>query len=148
MKKLKKLILLWLLAISVLTPTLMWAGVYSVRLPEPPTEPPTKIERFAHAIAKAEGFYRKGTIPNRYFNPGDLKSKPGIAITGPETNWQSWSYCVYQRRGWMDCPTRIHTQDRGRPLPSLFSRCYILAGLSYVCRALASMGKASIQRIE
>src|SRR5208282_6908237 len=46
----------------------VWAGVYSVRIPKPPTEPSTKIERFAHAIARAEGFYRKGTIPNRYHN--------------------------------------------------------------------------------
>jgi hypothetical protein len=82
MKKLKKLILLWLLAISVLTPTLMWAGVYSVRIPEPPTEPSTKIEQFAHAIARAEGFYRKGTIPNRYHNPGDLKAVKGFTYPG------------------------------------------------------------------
>jgi len=27
----------------------------------------------AEAIAKAEGFYQRGTIPNRYHNPGDIK---------------------------------------------------------------------------
>ena len=39
---------------------------------------PVKLDRLCHAIAKAEGFYIKGTIPNRYANPGDLKSRPGI----------------------------------------------------------------------
>ena len=34
---------------------------------------PTKVDMFAHAIAKAEGYYTAGTIPNRCFNPGDLK---------------------------------------------------------------------------
>ena len=32
-----------------------------------------KVETFAHAIARTEGFYMKGSIPNRYHNPGDLK---------------------------------------------------------------------------
>jgi hypothetical protein len=32
-----------------------------------------KVEQFAHAIARIEGFYQHGTIPNRYHNPGDLK---------------------------------------------------------------------------
>jgi hypothetical protein len=32
-----------------------------------------RVETFAHAIARTEGFYIKGTIPNRYHNPGDLK---------------------------------------------------------------------------
>ena len=31
------------------------------------------IDRLAVAIAKAEGFYRQGTIPNRSRNPGDIK---------------------------------------------------------------------------
>lgn len=33
-----------------------------------------KLDKLCHAIAKAEGFYIKGTIPNRYANPGDLKA--------------------------------------------------------------------------
>jgi hypothetical protein len=33
----------------------------------------SKVQDFAHAIAKAEGFYNRGTIPARYHNPGDLK---------------------------------------------------------------------------
>ena len=32
-----------------------------------------KVEQFAHAIARTEGYYVHGSIPNRCFNPGDLK---------------------------------------------------------------------------
>ena len=68
------LMLLWLL----ITP-LVWAGVYSVRMQERPL---SNVERFAHAIARAEGFYRRGTIPNRYHNCGDLKSVRGFTYPG------------------------------------------------------------------
>ena len=33
-----------------------------------------KTQQLAFAIAKAEGFYLKGSIPNRCANPGDLKA--------------------------------------------------------------------------
>ena len=32
-----------------------------------------KVEQFAHAIARTEGYYVHGSIPNRCNNPGDLK---------------------------------------------------------------------------
>jgi hypothetical protein len=38
-----------------------------------------KLDTLCHAIAQAEGFGRKGVIPTRYHNPGDLKSRPGLA---------------------------------------------------------------------
>jgi hypothetical protein len=38
-----------------------------------PTTYPEPIKRFAQAIAKAEGFYVAGSIPQRANNPGDLK---------------------------------------------------------------------------
>ena len=68
------MLLLWLL----MTP-LLWAGVYPVRMPE---QPLTKVERLAHAIAKAEGFYVKGSIPNRYHNVGDIKAVKGFKYEG------------------------------------------------------------------
>lgn len=40
-----------------------------------------KIEDFATAIARAEGFYVNGSIPDRAHNPGDLKS-PGWTYPG------------------------------------------------------------------
>ena len=39
---------------------------------------PVKLDKLCHAIAQAEGFYKKGTIPNRYHNAGDLKSRTGL----------------------------------------------------------------------
>ena len=33
-----------------------------------------KLDRLCHAIAHAEGYFKKGTIPQRYRNPGDLKA--------------------------------------------------------------------------
>ena len=37
-----------------------------------------KLDKLCQAIAHAEGYYTKGTIPQRYNNPGDLKSRRGI----------------------------------------------------------------------
>jgi len=37
-----------------------------------------KIDALSKAIAHAEGFYKRGTIPNLYHNPGDLKSRHGL----------------------------------------------------------------------
>jgi len=37
---------------------------------------PKKVNEFTKAVAQAEGFNHKGTIPARYHNPGDLKSRP------------------------------------------------------------------------
>ena len=36
-------------------------------------QPSPQVYAFAHAIARAEGFYIKGSIPNRCHNAGDLK---------------------------------------------------------------------------
>ena len=41
-----------------------------------------KVEALACAIAQAEGFYRRGTIPNRYHNAGDLKAVRGWVYPG------------------------------------------------------------------
>ena len=70
--------MLHLILISVLALP-AWAGISTVRVPEPPL---TKIERFAHAIAKAEGCYVRGSIPNRYHNCGDLKVVKGFTYPG------------------------------------------------------------------
>jgi len=38
----------------------------------------TKMDALECAIAKAEGFFQRGTLPARYHNPGDLKSRRGL----------------------------------------------------------------------
>jgi hypothetical protein len=40
------------------------------------------VDRFAHAVAGAEGFGKKGSIPTRYHNPGDLKAVKGWKYPG------------------------------------------------------------------
>jgi hypothetical protein len=39
----------------------------------------SKINNLATAISHAEGFGKRGTIPTRYHNPGDLKADPNSA---------------------------------------------------------------------
>ena len=41
-----------------------------------------RVDLFAHAIARAEGFYTYRSIPNRYHNPGDLKVRRGERYPG------------------------------------------------------------------
>src|ERR1019366_6291608 len=41
-----------------------------------------RVQELAFAIAKAEGFYKAGTIPSRYRNPGDLKAVKGYRYPG------------------------------------------------------------------
>lgn len=41
-----------------------------------------RVQNFAKAVAKAEGFYKRGTIPYRCSNPGDLKTVRGWKYPG------------------------------------------------------------------
>jgi hypothetical protein len=41
-----------------------------------------KLDAFAHAVAKAEGFGVRGAIPTRYHNPGDLKTSKSFTWAG------------------------------------------------------------------
>lgn len=41
-----------------------------------------RVHTLAEAIAKAEGYGRRGTIPTRYANPGDLKAVKGYTYPG------------------------------------------------------------------
>ncbi len=42
----------------------------------------SNVYELAHAIAHAEGYYTKGTIPSRCHNPGDLKAAAGMTYPG------------------------------------------------------------------
>ncbi len=39
-------------------------------------------QALARAIAKAEGFYTKGTKPQRFHNPGDIRASKGVHYPG------------------------------------------------------------------
>lgn len=42
-----------------------------------------RLDAFAHAVARAEGFGVKGAIPTRYHNPGDIRTfRPGVHYLG------------------------------------------------------------------
>ena len=70
MKRLKRPIRNYLISKFV---GLFLVGTLHAAVPSP------KVVQFAHAIAQAEGYNLKGSIPNRCNNPGDLK---GTAFPG------------------------------------------------------------------
>jgi hypothetical protein len=50
-----------------------FVGLFFVGTLHAAVQPSPKVVQLAHAIAQAEGFYVKGSIPNRCHNAGDLK---------------------------------------------------------------------------
>ena len=68
MKTLRRLLILKVLLLTIFSTTLLRAQI--------------SYDNLAVAIAKAEGFYQKGSIPNRFCNPGDLKSIRGEKYFG------------------------------------------------------------------
>lgn len=58
----------YLLCFFISLPLMSWAQVDS-----------QKLDKLAVAISHAEGFGVRHAIPTRYHNPGDLKSRPGLA---------------------------------------------------------------------
>lgn len=59
---------------------------------------PTKVEALAHAIARAEGFYVKGSLPNRLHNPGDIRLLPGQHIAG-QVGLDKHNYVIFKNDG-------------------------------------------------
>jgi hypothetical protein len=65
------------------------------------------VQNFARAIAKAEGSGKKGVIPTRYHNPGDLKAVHGFKYPGQvgigkgkhvifQTDQAGWAALIHQ----------------------------------------------------
>lgn len=59
-----------------------------------------KVAKFANAIARTEGFYIKGTVPNRLHNPGDITARRRDAYPGQVGLYRG--YVVFKRDsyGW------------------------------------------------
>lgn len=59
------------------------------------------VHTLADAIARTEGFYSKGTIPNRYHNPGDIRSRLPHAYPG-QVGLNRSGYVIFRsdRYGW------------------------------------------------
>jgi len=65
-------------------------------------QPSNRVRALAEAIARAEGFYVPGSLPQRINNPGDLKA-PGTAVTSSglsvfESVDQGWA-ALYRQIG-------------------------------------------------
>jgi hypothetical protein len=60
----------------------------------------TKIDALAHAIARTEGFYIKGTIPNRLHNPGDITSSLPHAYEGQTRTYRGYAVFKSDTYGW------------------------------------------------
>jgi hypothetical protein len=54
-------------------------GMFLVGTLHAAVQPSPKVVQLAHAIATAEGYYVPNSLPNRCFNPGDLK---GVSFPG------------------------------------------------------------------
>lgn len=80
-----------------------------------PTTYPEPLMEFARGIARAEGFYVAGSIPNRANNPGDLKLGapylPGTAITRFDSVDQGWNALYRQLYLILTGQSRRYTLD-------------------------------------
>lgn len=59
-----------------------------------------KISRLAHAIARTEGFYVRGTLPNRLHNPGDIRSRLPHAYEGQTGLYHGYVVFRGDQFGW------------------------------------------------
>jgi hypothetical protein len=59
-----------------------------------------KVEQVATAIARTEGFFKKGTLPNRLHNPGDIKSLRRDAYPGQTGLYHGYVVFRNDRAGW------------------------------------------------
>lgn len=59
------------------------------------------VHKMADAIARTEGFYQRGTIPNRYHNPGDIRSRLPHAYVG-QVGLNRSGYVIFRsdKYGW------------------------------------------------
>jgi len=61
----------------------------------------TRTQDLAKAIARTEGFYKAGTIPNRLHNPGDIRARRGTHFPG-QVGLNKRGYVVFRNdaAGW------------------------------------------------
>lgn len=87
-------------------------GAQTVAIPAYPTD---RVHNLAVAIAKAEGFYQKRTIPARYHNPGDLKALPGVRYPG-QVRVGKGKHIVFRTDadGWAALHHQIHVIVQGQ----------------------------------
>lgn len=78
-----------------------------------PVAPSTVVQKIAKAIAKAEGFYVKGSLPQRANNPGDLEEGDiGYGTINGKTKFpsasQGWIRLYSQVEAMLDNSSRVY----------------------------------------
>lgn len=78
----------------------------------------TAIQRIAHAIATAEGFFVPGSRPNRNNNPGDLKGNYAGTAVGNDAGFDvyatpddGWAALYRQVTLWLTNKSHVANQD-------------------------------------
>lgn len=76
---------------------------------------PTTLDTVTDAIAKAEGYYLKGSIPARFHNPGDLKAVRGQKYFG-QVRVGKGGHIVFRNdaAGWYALRTQVQKMIDGR----------------------------------
>ncbi len=65
------------------------------------------VHDFAKAIARTEGFYLKGTIPNRLHNPGDIRTTLAHAYPGQTRVYKGYAVFRNDAAGWAALENQI-----------------------------------------
>src|SRR5260370_1046764 len=58
-----------------------------------------KVSQLATAIARSEGFYVKGSVPNRYHNPGDITTSKSHVYPG-QVGVSKRGYAIFKNDAW------------------------------------------------
>ncbi len=76
---------------------------------------PVRVQEFAQAVAKAEGFGIKGTVPTRYHNPGDFRILKGHSMPG-QVGRNQHGYVIFKNdaAGWAALENQINLVLQGR----------------------------------
>lgn len=74
-----------------------------------------QAQRLAVAIARTEGFYIKGSVPNRFHNPGDIRSKLRHGYTG-QVGLSPHGYVIFAKDeyGWIALRSQIQKLVEGK----------------------------------
>jgi hypothetical protein len=83
---------------------------------------PQPVKTFAQAIARAEGFYVRDSIPSRAHNPGDLKvsnkpTLPGTSITQFASDDEGWQ-ALYKQL-WLIVTSKSSVYDLGMSIDDM-----------------------------
>ena len=127
----------------LLSLTLLCTVVQAQNVVVRPAYSSERIEVLTHAIAVAEGFYVKKSIPNRYHNPGDLKGKCWTGHTGKgghaifSTDAAGQAALRYQLEKIIAGDSRYYTLNT---TVTQMARCYAHNWRPWAKRVSASMG--------